>query len=144
MHDFANHADTSLSRTSGERTADYGGLGDISLEGKYLLLSETEIRPAVAGVLGLGFPSGHASHLHPGRLGTDAIGTGAFTFTTGVNLYKWLKPFLVYSNIWINTPVNLFTSRNDAVRSRESVMFNLAAEYPFTITTMSKADLIGC
>jgi hypothetical protein len=132
VHNFASNVNRSVAGPDGERVADYGGIGDITLVGKYLLLPETEIRPAVTGVAGVGFPSGHASHLNPGRLGQDAIGTGAFTFTTGVNLYKWLKPFMVYSNIWYSTPVNLFNSRDDAVRSRDFVTFNLAAEYPLS------------
>ena len=75
------------------------------LMAKYNLLPETDYRPAVTGVAGFAsIPTGHASHLNPGLLGQDAIGTGALTFTTGVNLYKWLKPFLLYSNIWINSP----------------------------------------
>ncbi len=126
--DFANNVN--LPQISSEHAAKYGGIGDISLESKYLLLGETASRPAVAGVFGLGVPSGHASHLNPGRLGTDAIGTGAFTFTTGVNLYKWLQPFLVYGNLWLNTPVNLYTSGNDAIRSQEFITFNVAVEYP--------------
>ena len=132
IHNFAANLDSSLAGPNGERSANYGGIGDITMVGKYLLLPETAVRPAVTGVAGVGFPSGHASHLNPGRLGTDAVGAGAVTFTTGVNLYKWLKPFLVYSNIWLSTPVNLFTSRDDAVRSREFVTFNLAAELPLT------------
>jgi hypothetical protein len=132
VHNFASNINRSVAGPDGERAADYGGIGDITLVGKYLLLPETEIRPAVTGVAGVGFPSGHASHLNPGRLGQDAIGTGAFTFTTGVNLFKWLKPFMVYSNIWYSTPVNLFNSRDDAVRSRDFVTFNLAAEYPLS------------
>ncbi len=132
VHNFASNINRSVAGPDGERAADYGGIGDITLVGKYLLLPETEIRPAVTGVAGVGFPSGHASHLNPGRLGQDAIGTGAFTFTTGVNLYKWLKPFMVYSNIWYSTPVNLFNSRDDAVRSQDFVTFNLAAEYPLS------------
>ena len=102
----------------------------LPLVAKYLLLEETELRPTVTGVGGVGFPTGHAHHLNPALLGQDAIGTGAFTFTTGINLYKWLKPFLFYSNIWLNSPVNLYTSNTSSVRSREFVTFNLAAEYP--------------
>jgi len=132
IHNFASRVDASLAGPNGERSANYGGVGDIALVGKYLLLPETAFRPAVTGVLGMGFPSGHAAPLNPGRLGVDAVGAGAFTFTTGVNLFKYLKPFLVHSQIWLNTPVNLFTARDDSVRSRESVTFNLAAEYPFT------------
>ena len=80
----------------------------------------------------MGWPSGHASNLNPRFLGQDAIGTGSFNFITGVNLYKWLKPLLLYSNIWLNSPVNLYTSSDDAVRSREYATFNLAAEYPIS------------
>lgn len=132
IHNFASNLDVSLAGPNGERSADYGGVGDITLVGKYLLLPEGDIRPAVTGVLGVGFPSGHASHLNPRFLGQDTVGSGAFTFTTGVNLFKYLKPFLVHSQIWFNTPVNLFTARDDAVRSRESVVFNVAAEYPLS------------
>jgi hypothetical protein len=132
IHNFAGHLAPSLAGPNGERNANYGGIGDITLVAKYLLLAETDFRPAVTGVLGVGVPSGHAHHLNPGRLGTDAIGAGALTFTTGVNLFKWLKPFLVYSNIWLNTPVNIFEARGDSVRSRQSVTFNLAVEYPLS------------
>ena len=132
IHNWASQVDASLAGPNGETSANYGGVGDITAVGKYLLLEETDFRPAVTGVAGVGFPSCHASNLNPRFLGQDGIGTGAFTFTTGVNLFKWLKPFMVYSNIWLNTPVNLYTSRDDAVRSREFVTFNLAAEYPIT------------
>ncbi len=132
IHNFANSLDMSIAGPNGETSANYGGIGDITAVAKYLLLEETDFRPAVTAVGGVGFPTGHAHHLNPALLGQDAIGTGAFTFTTGVNLYKWLKPFLVYSNIWLNTPVNLYTSNSSSVRSREFVTFNLAAEYPIS------------
>jgi hypothetical protein len=130
VQNWANDVNKSLQGPNGERSASYGGIGDISLFGKYLLLEETPVRPAVTGVAGLGIPTGHASNLNPRFLGQDAIGTGAVDFTTGINLYKWLKPFLVYSNIWLTSPVNLYPSRDDTVRCREFVTFNLAAEYP--------------
>ena len=44
-----------------------------------------------------------------------------------------MKPFLLYSNIWLNSPVNLFKIGSDPTRnerSREYVTFNLAAELP--------------
>ena len=110
---WANNVDRGAAGPNGERSASYPGIGDITVVSKYLLLPETDSRPAVTAVAGVGFPSGHAPNLNPRFLGQDAIGAGAFNFTTGVNLYKWLKPFLVYSNIWLNTPVNLFTSRDD-------------------------------
>jgi hypothetical protein len=121
---------------NGETSASYSGIGDITAMVKYNLLPETDYRPAVSGVAGFAsIPTGHASRLNPAFLAQDAIGTGALTFTTGVNLYKWLKPFLLYSNIWLNSPVNLFKVGSDPtrnVRSREYVTFNLAAEYPIS------------
>ena len=119
---------------NGERSASYAGLGDITTVAKYLVLEEGDLRPAVTLVGGVGWPSGHAHHLNPRFLATDAVGTGSFNFITGFNLYKWVKPFLLYSNIWLNSPVNMFKLRSSdvpqAVRNRENVTFNLAAEYP--------------
>ncbi len=122
---------------NGETSAGYSGIGDLTLMGKYNLLPETDCWPAVTAVGGFGsIPTGHASHLTPGTLLQDAIGSGALTFTTGVNLYKWLKPFLVYSNIWLNSPVNIYKSTAadfpEPVRSREFVTFNLATELPLS------------
>ena len=118
----------------GETSATYTGIGDISLFAKYLFIEEGKFAPwmpAVTAVFGTGFPTGHASHLNPRFLTVDEIGTGAFTFTTGVNLYKWLKPFLFYSNLWISTPVNIYPTNFSNIRSREYVTANLAVEYPF-------------
>src|SRR5208337_2990653 len=119
---------------NGNCAASYAGIGDLTLMGKYNLLPEGDIMPAVSAVAGFAsIPAGHASHLNPNLLGVDAIGTGALTFTTGVNLFKWVKPFLLYSNIWINTPVNIYQNNNpEDVVSREYITFNLAAEYPLT------------
>ena len=118
---------------NGERAATYTGIGDISWFNKYQFVEEGKLAPwmpAVSGVFGIGFPTGHASHLNPKFLGVDAIGTGSFAFTTGVNLYKWVKPLLIYSNIWITNPVNIYPGNSENVRSRSYVTFNLAAELP--------------
>ena len=118
---------------TGKSSASYAGIGDLTLMGKYNLLPEGDVMPAVSAVAGLAsIPTGHASHLNPGFLGVDAIGTGALTFTTGVNLFKWVKPFLLYSNIWINSPVNIYQNNYENVVSREYITFNLAAEYPLS------------
>ena len=118
---------------TGKSSASYAGIGDLTLMGKYNLLPEGDVMPAVSAVAGFAsIPTGHASHLNPGLLGVDAIGTGALTFTTGVNLFKWVKPFLLYSNIWINSPVNIYQNNSENVVSREYITFNLAAEYPLT------------
>jgi len=132
--DWCNSVNPNLAGPNGERSASYAGIGDITTMAKYLVLEEGDIRPAVSLVGGVLWPSGHANHLNPVFLGQDAVGTGSFSFTTGVNLYKWVKPFLLYSNIWLNSPINMYklsgTDTPQAVRNRENVVFNLAAEYP--------------
>ena len=125
--------DVNTPGTNGNRSANYAGIGDLTLMGKYNLLPEGDIMPAVSAVAGFGtIPTGHASHLNPNLLGVDAIGTGALTLTTGVNMFKWVKPFLLYSNVWINSPINIYQNNSENVVSRESITFNLAAEYPLT------------
>ncbi len=131
INNWANNVNWSIAGPNGERSASYAGIGDLTFMAKYNVLAETEYRPAVTLVGGLAsIPTGHASHLNPAFLGQDAVGTGAVTFTTGINLFKWIKPFVVYSNIWLNSPVNIYPNRPDNVRSREYVTFNLAAELP--------------
>ncbi len=128
---WASNVDRGAAAPNGNRSASYADIGDLTLMGKYNLLPEGDVMPAVSAVAGLGtIPTGHASHLNPNLLGVDAIGTGALTFTTGLNLFKWVKPFLLYSNIWINSPVNIYQNSSENVVSREYVTFNLAAEYP--------------
>ncbi|MHB8066437.1 MAG: transporter family protein [Desulfobaccales bacterium] len=134
---WCNSLSPDLAGPNGERTASYSGIGDMTLIGKYNLLPEEGWRPAVTAVAGFAtIPTGHASNLNPGRLGQDAIGTGSLSFTGGVNLFKYLKPFLVNSQIWYNAPVNIYkihgTDTPAPVRNTDWVTFNLATEYPFT------------
>ncbi len=133
---WCNDLDPGVAGPNGERRASYAGIGDITTVAKYNLLPEGDTLPAVTALGGIGWHSGHAHHLNPGLLLQDAVGTGSFNFITGINLYKWVKPFLLYSNIWLNSPVNMFRLRGEdfpqAARNRENVTFNLAAEYPLT------------
>lgn len=54
---------------NGERSSNFGGLGDISLTLKYRLVEETETLPTVSAFFTPTFPSGHAGHLNPRFLG---------------------------------------------------------------------------
>ncbi len=85
---------------AGSGSARFGGLGDLFLVLKYQVLAETGVCPTVTGLFGVTFPTGHHSHLNPGKMGLDALGGGSFGFTPGINLSKWLKPFYFYANIW--------------------------------------------
>jgi hypothetical protein len=133
VHNWVNGTD--FTGPNGETSASYSGIGDITAVAKYNLLPETDYRPAVTAVGGVGFPTGHSSRLNPTKLGQDAIGTGSFNFITGVNLFKYLKPFLVHGQIWMNSPVNINKLTSDPfrnVRSREYLTVNLATELPLS------------
>ena len=144
---------------NGERSANFGGLSDINLTLKYRLLEETEVRPTVTALFATDFPTGHFRHLNPGRLGTDQLGGGAYAFTTGLNVSKYVKPFIIYGNLWY-TMQTKFTSQRDRIPlvpgldeegvptgelvegdpvskyfnnyPRDIITVNLAAEYPIT------------
>jgi hypothetical protein len=114
---------------NGQRNANFGGLGDISLNSKYLLLEQQTYFPAVAGILFVNLPSGHYRHLNPRFLGTDLIGQGSYTFTPGLNFYKYVPPALFHANLWYT----LSTDTTIAGRRTfypDKVTLNLAMEYP--------------
>jgi hypothetical protein len=138
---------------NGERFANYGGLGDVNLTLKYRLVEETETRPTVTALFSTDFPTGHFRHLNPGRLGADVLGGGAFALTTGLNVSKWVKPVILYGNVWytLQTAYSTREDRPGLVRDetgalvegdpvagqvrnypRDFVTVNLAAEYPLT------------
>ena len=84
----------------GETSADFGSFGNTFLVFKYQFVQETPKIPVVTGFFGTLFPTGHYRHLNPSRLGTDEIGEGGYQFVAGLNLQKYLEPFILYSNIW--------------------------------------------
>jgi hypothetical protein len=151
IHNWANNVQEP--GPQGERAADFRGLGDISLTFKYRLVEETETVPTVSAIFSPTFPIGHFRSLNPGRLGVDQLGSGSYNFTTGLNVSKYLSPFIVYGNLWYRMGT-AYTSKEDRspldrdangeleegrpvstrVRNypRDFVTVNLAAEYPMT------------
>lgn len=116
------------------RSADYGGIGDMSLFVKYNFLKETDRWPAISVVGGFGFPTGHYRHLSVGKLGTDLTGSGSFAFTVGLNAQKYIAPVIIYANAWqtmktaLSTSIDGFSFR---FYPRDQIAANLAAEWPF-------------
>ncbi len=114
------------------------------------MLEEGPKAPTVTALFATGFPTGHFRHLNPGRLDMDILGGGAYAFTTGLNLSKCAKPFIMYANVWY-TMQTAYTSREPQqhlipnengepvagdpespnIRNypRDFVTINLAAEY---------------
>ena len=147
IHNWANSVNER--GPNGERAADFGGLGDINLTFKYRLVEETEAAPTVSAIFSPTFPSGHFRRLNPGRLGTDAIGGGAYAFTSGLNVSKYLKPFILYGNLWYTMQTDYTTVGVDADDNpihnrnhpRDYVTVNLAAEYPLTKKWIALVEL---
>ena len=100
---------------NGERSASFGGLGDVSLTMKYQVWEEGPKNPAVTALFATGFSTGHFRHLNPGRLDSDILGGGAYAFTTGLNASKCLKPFILYANLWY-TMQTAYSTREDRRR----------------------------
>jgi hypothetical protein len=129
IHNWASDVDEPGPR--GERNSNFGGLGDVNFTLKYRLLEETETLPTISAIFTPSFPTGHFRHLNPSRLGVDAIGGGSYIFTTGFNVSKYLKPFILYGNLWYSMQT-AYTSDEERVYPRDFVTVNLAAEYPIT------------
>lgn len=131
IHNWASNVDEP--GPDGKRSANFGGLGDISLTFKYQLVQETETLPTVSFYFTPTFPSGHAGHLNPRFLGTDVLGSGSYVFTPGLNLSKWVKPFIFYANFWYSMQTANDNGDNGSRQyPRDFVTVNLAAEYPIT------------
>jgi hypothetical protein len=114
---------------TGQKDAGFGGLGDISVNSKYLLLEQKTYFPAVAGIFFVSFPSGHYRHPNPRFLGTDHIGQGSYNFTPGLNFYKYIPPALLHGNLWytLSTDTTIGGRRTYYL---DKVTLNLAMEYP--------------
>jgi hypothetical protein len=151
IHNWANNVHEPGPR--GERAADFGGQGNILLTFKYRLVEETQTVPTVSAIFTPSFPTGHFRRLNPGRLGMDQLGSGSYNFTPGLNVSKYLSPFIFYGNLWytMGTACTSNEDRSPLVRDengdlvqgdavstrvrnypRDFVTVNLAAEYPMT------------
>jgi hypothetical protein len=117
--------------------ASFGGPGDLFGVAKYQLVAEGAWRPTVSALLGVTFPTGHHYRLNGARLGTDALGSGTFAFTPGLNLSKWLYPVCLYANLWYSFPTRDpgVVPRQQSgpllpyVHGRDRITGNLAAEW---------------
>ena len=136
VHNWAGQVDEP--GPNGERAASFGGLSDINLTFKYRLVEEGPRMPTVTALFATDFPTGHYRRLNPSILGIDEIGGGAYVFTTGLNLSKYIKPFIFYANFWYSMQAAFSNMGEDDNGSsvyfrnypRDFVTVNLAAEYP--------------
>jgi hypothetical protein len=85
------------------QAANFGSLGDSSLTLKYMFLKGGPTGTTATGYFSVQFPTGHASPLAPKLLGIDQTGAGAYAFTWGLDIFKYVPPFLLYGNIFYTT-----------------------------------------
>jgi hypothetical protein len=114
------------------QAANFGSLGDSSLQLRYRLLTGTPTATTVTGYFSVLFPSGHASRLEPKLVGIDQTGLGALAFTWGIDVFKYLPdvPILLYANIWYTNYAD-GNAGGARVYYPDQVKVNLAMEIPF-------------
>jgi len=110
-------------------SANCGGLADINLTLKYRLVEETASLPTVTALFATDFPTGKCDNLNAHNLGADAIGGGAYVFTAGFNVSKYIAPFVVYANLWYSMQT-AYKDDDGHQYPGDFVTINLAAEYP--------------
>ena len=72
-----NWASVDVTGPNGDTSASLAGIGDLTLMGKYNLLPEGDVMPAVSGVAGFAsIPTGHANHLNPTKLARMPLAPG--------------------------------------------------------------------
>jgi len=135
----------------GQRAANFGGIGDLVLSIRYEVIHETRRKPTVTAQCGVLFPTGHSRHLNPGRLGTDELGGGAYGFIMGLDISKWLKPFILYGNFRYVFRTDFTTDELDELGNplifrnhpRDVIIVNLAAEYILTHKWILMVELLS-
>jgi hypothetical protein len=121
------------------QAANFGSLGDTSLQLRYMLINGSPTATTVTGFFSVFFPTGHAGPLEPKLLGIDQTGSGAFSFTWGINLFKYVPegPILLYGNIWYT---NFADGRVNGARVYypDQFTFNFAMEVPLQASTSNR------
>jgi len=114
----------------GSRAANFGSLGDSSIQVRYRLLDEAPLT-VVSSYFSALFPTGHASPLEHKLLGTDQTGGGAFSFTWGLNFFRYLPqvPVLLYGNLWYTNFTDGWVNRARVIYP-DQITVNFALEVP--------------
>jgi hypothetical protein len=113
------------------RGANFGSLGDTSFQLRYRLLNGSPTAATVTGYVSVLCPTGHASPLEPKLLGIDQTGAGTFSFTWGLDVFKYVPrvPVLLYANIWYTNWANGWVN-GARVNYPDQITANFAMEFP--------------
>jgi hypothetical protein len=114
------------------QAANFGSLGDSSLALRYIFLNGSPTATTVTGYFSVLVPTGHARQLEPKLLDIDQTGIGAFAFTWGIDILKYLPnvPVILYANLWYT---NYADGNVNGARTYypDLVTVNFAMEIPF-------------
>ena len=119
------------------RAANFGSLGDSSITFRYMFLNGSPTAATFTGYYSVQFPTGHASPLEPKLLGIDQTGSGAYAFTWGLDIFKYIPPVLLYGNLF-------YTNFTDATVNQtrkyypDQITANFAMEIPFKNSASNK------
>jgi hypothetical protein len=121
------------------RAANFGSLGDTSIQLRYMLLNGAPTATTVTGYFSVLFPTGHASPLEPKLLGIDQTGGGAFSFTWGIDVFKYLPqvPVLLYANIWYTNFADGWVN-GSRDNYPDNITLNFAMEFPLKKSTSNR------
>jgi hypothetical protein len=121
------------------QAANFGSLQDSTVQLRYMLLNGGPTATTVTGYFSVLFPTGHASPLEPKLLGIDQTGGGAFSFTWGLDIFKYVPqvPILLYWNIWYT---NFADGRVNGARVNypDNLTLNFAMEVPLQKSTSNR------
>jgi len=148
-HNWASQVD--IPGPKGERGANFGGIGNLLLAGKYQLAAEGPNNPAVTAFGGTILPTAHYRRLNPSNLWMDQLGDGGYQFLLGFNAQKDLKPVTLYGNLWYQMATDFTGDGVDAnglpaqvrFHPRDGVICNLAAECPLSPRWMVQLEMIS-
>jgi hypothetical protein len=119
------------------QAANFGSLGDSNLTAKHMFIKGEPTTTKVTGYFSVQLPTGHANPLEPKLLGLDQTGSGAYAWTYGIDIFKYLPPCLLYGNVFYT---NFGDATVNGVRTYypDVVTGNIAVEIPLKNSPANK------
>ncbi|MCJ7833429.1 MAG: transporter [Deltaproteobacteria bacterium] len=121
-----------------------GGIGDILIGGKYRFVENDQqgLRPSIAGIAKIKFPTGKYERMAEGKLGSDQAGNGSYEYTLGLNISKLWGTWSLHGNLWYNWVAE---TTIDGLKTKpgDIIYYDLAVEYSLTKKLTALIELNG-
>ena len=110
-----------------------GGFANPMLRLRYVLVDGGAAAATLTGYFAVTFPLGASLHPPPPLLSVDQTGQGAFGFTWGLNIFRYVPqvPVLLYANLWYTNYTNS-TFHGPRTYYEDQLTVNFALEFPLT------------